>query len=256
MNKEEDKELEFVVFYDNEAYNLEGQIKYPGLLCVKVYGTDNEENMDLVKNREEYLKNIKKQDNNSYILGKLDNNSYLEGDMVDNLSGINIKQINILIRLIKNNKVRIRAVIFDFDRTFTKIEGLYDVNKLLQELTPEIITKYYLGGSKRVNKLYELFDVMHEYKVDFYILTNNEALGYIYELLKISGFTNKGGPLKYILYNTELDETGNYNKVATIRRKILDQYPQVLLNKTNNKSKYELVCKLQMKDNRDSKFIY
>jgi hypothetical protein len=244
---------EFGVFYDNSSWNMDGSDKFKGLLPILVYETD-EEKSSFKGNRKHYLNIIKSQEKYPYIMDILDNSEYLKDDMVDHLSGINEKQIDNLIRLIKNNQIKIKFVVLDFDRTITKIEGILDAKDLLEKIPPEVVAKYYFGGSDRLEKLHELFDIMEKYRIDLFILTNNEALDYIYKILKVADLIRE--PLKYIYYNSEV--VNNFpNKIKTIYTKLsnINKYKNVFNNNCSDTAK--LVMFLETEDNSksgDSKF--
>tara|TARA_B110000208_G_scaffold184282_1_gene237981 strand:+ start:863 stop:1627 length:765 start_codon:yes stop_codon:yes gene_type:complete len=253
---DKDNNYEFGVFYDNSSWNLEGSENLQGLLSILVFETD-EEKSSFVGNREKYLNIIKSQEKYPYIMDILDNCDYLKDDMVDHLSGINEKQIDHLIDLIKKPEIKIKFVILDFDRTITKIEGILDAKDLLDKIPPEVVAKYYFGGVERLEKLHELFEVMHNHHVDLFILTNNEALDYIYKILKVADLIRD--PLKYIYYNSELVNDFP-NKIQTIYTKLstIHKYRNVFNNNCSDKLKENLVNYLETEDNSkvgDSKFI-
>ena len=237
---------EFGIFYDNSAWNFEGGDNFSGLLSILVFETD-EEKSSFNGNREHYLNVIKSQEQYPYIMDILDNSEYLKDDMVDHLSGINEKQIDNLIKLIKSQQIDIKFIVLDFDRTITKIEGILDAKDLLDKIPPEVVAKYYFGGKHRLDKLHELFDIMEYYRIDLFILTNNEALDYIYKLLKVSGLIRE--PLKYIYYNCEtVDDCPN--KIKTIQTKLnIKKYKNVFNNKCSSQSREQLIKFLETEDN-------
>lgn len=241
---------DFCVFYDNSSYNMKGSENFDGILPIKVY--ESPENIDKNnwhKNRLKYLKIIKSQEQYPYIMNILDNFEHLEGDMVDHLSGLNVKQINSLIALIKSNKIKIKCVILDFDRTITKVEGILDSKDLLDKIPPDVVAKYYFGGSKRLDKLHELYDILHYYRIDLFILTNNEALDYIYRILQLGDLIKE--PLKYIYYNTET-LNGEGNKIKTIYTKLseINKFKNIFNNKCGSNMKEKLVKFLETDDNK------
>lgn len=241
---------EFGVFYDNSSWNFEGSENLKGLLSILVYETD-EEKSSFDGNRDNYLKIIKSQERYPYIMDILDNSEYLKDDMVDPLSGINEKQINHLIKLIKTPDIKIKFVVLDFDRTITKIEGILDAKDLLDKIPPEVVAKYYFGGRDRLVKLHELFEVMHEYHIDLFILTNNEALDYIYKILKVADLIKD--PLKYIYYNSEVVNDFP-NKIKTIFTKLspVKKYRGVFTNNCSDNVKNKLVKFLETDDNSEA----
>lgn len=251
---------EIGVFYDNSKWNLKDCDKINGLISILIYETD-EDNIttsDWNNNRTHYLKIIKNQEQYPYILDILDQNPYLKEDMVDHLSGINNKQIDNLIKLIYSDEMHVKFVVLDFDRTITKIEGILDAKDLLRHIPPEVVAKYYFGGTDRLEKLHLLFDILEKFKIDLYILTNNDALDYIYKLLNIAGLIRE--PLKYIFFNNETVDSYPH-KIKTIIKKIgsIKKYKNVFNNNNNISSEKKIKIKnfLETEDNcenGDSKY--
>lgn len=250
------RNTDFGVFYDNSIFNFEGQENYPGILCVKIFETDEEDedkkSFISGSNRDLYLRIIKRDERYPYILDILDNDSRLKDDMVDHLSGLNERQMDCLMKLIDSNKINVKFVILDFDRTMTKIEGILDAEVLLDEIPPDVVAKYYFGGARRLKKIHQLFDFLERKRIDCFILTNNEALDYIYRILNVAKLIRE--PLKYIYYNTEKGANGEYNKLQTLYNKLsrVPKYRNVFNNRCSQNTNTKLSNYLETCDNRDN----
>lgn len=65
------------------------------------------------------------------------------------------------------------AVLFDYDRTLTRVEGTWF--ELFDTMDKDGFLLYYMGGEKRLQELRELFTFLVENNVSMFVLTNNGA---------------------------------------------------------------------------------
>lgn len=141
--------------------------------------------------------------------------TYIYSENIDEASGITKENVDEIKKWVQNNKNKHLFVLFDYDRTLTKIEGGYFFGKSMQEmktalqgyqtdkLTAEGFMEYYVGGPDRLKMLQEMFDVLYDpqYNVDVYIVTNNPSClitrnrGLFDEVLKV---LTRGRPLRYL----------------------------------------------------------
>lgn len=118
-------------------------------------------------------------------------------ERLDPGSGIQDETMDILQDWVEERKGKKLAVLFDYDRTLTVIEGgfflrpsfaelkaflktfsqkePYDFQNYVDLLTPEGFTEYYVGGRARLALLQEMFDYLYENKIDVFLLTNNSG---------------------------------------------------------------------------------
>ena len=216
-----------IIFYDNNPNHFTNKEQYPYIECIEVLSRQipvRATNISL-KN---YLSNLEynRYKFNFYNLFypckfngaqvyALCINKYLqkkfnEYDYIDISSGITEAQINTLIyRINKKSTVgTISMVVFDFDRTLTKVEGFplisflgilhhipEIVNKILKDkkyvhefipdtyledflvisnkLTLKDVAEYYFGGRNRVKKLQRLWNNLSKKKIIIKIVTCN-----------------------------------------------------------------------------------
>lgn len=110
----------------------------------------------------------------------------------DVLSGINETQLEQLSYWLRQSRSipGQKAVIFDWDRTLTKTEGIPDAEKQLlkeqeagQNVTAELralredMLKFVCGGVERLQALRHSFSIINSYGAKIIVLTNNGACG-------------------------------------------------------------------------------
>lgn len=129
---------------------------------------------------------------------------------IDLGSGIAPLDIAVLKTWLEENKEKKLAVLIDYDRTLTQLEGSYFLGNSFEEmkktvesygvssdrLTLEGFVEYYTGGTERMEMLQEMFDLIYSIpNVSVYILTNNPACftyaGLFTEVIKL---LTKGRP--------------------------------------------------------------
>ena len=193
------------LFYDNNIDNFNKNYSINSVIPIKV---DESENIN-IKMYNSYYKNSS---NDVKLLFKKLRSSGFERDKIDLKSGISNNQIIKLCNFIQKNYKNIENIIFDWDRTFTIIEGLYNF-KNLKEFTNMvfsnnsinkqlIICKYYLGGEVRMNNLKKLFSLLNKHYINLYILTNNGIAVDNSQIMKdIIKLLDYDIPIKNILYN-------------------------------------------------------
>lgn len=109
---------------------------------------------------------------------------------IDFGSGIAEVHIDMLRAWLEEHKGKKLAVLLDYDRTLTQVEGSFFLGNSLEEMkktlvaygvpsekvTLEGFVEYYTGGATRMKMLQEMFDMIYSYQnVSVYILTNNPA---------------------------------------------------------------------------------
>lgn len=109
------------------------------------------------------------------------------GLFLDKGSGIQKDDIVALKHWVVSNTGKKLAVLIDYDRTLTEIEGILlfedtfaKHKKLLEKwmhnhtLTTKVMVEYYAGGEERLKMIQEMFDFLYATpNLDVYILTNN-----------------------------------------------------------------------------------
>lgn len=138
----------------------------------------------------------------SYLQNPLNKDTFLFDENVDPLSGITIEHLDELIKSIDLNQVR--AVVFDWDRTLTKNEGMYqppnkistNIENYIQQLTNKYPRYFsplknwspkdfavYLFQSPNSSKIDDRFKwlgvklrAIQERKIPIFILTNNRIV--------------------------------------------------------------------------------
>ena len=171
---------------------------------------------------------------------------YQEG--IDEESGISDKNI-LSIQDWVNDKVAPKTgkqlfVMFDYDRTLTKIEGGIFFGNSIEELkaylnsygfdttglTANGFIEYYVGGPERLRMLQNMFDFLYKNNVKIYIVTNNPACliersrGLLDEVLRV---LTRNRPLSYLC---GAEYRGNkYTTIQseeTLRKEVCPSYPR------------------------------
>lgn len=110
-------------------------------------------------------------------------------------SGVNRKHAHALKKFLRETDGKSRAVIFDWDRTITKCEGVFLEDEFIkQKVIPDILLdvvkdeimdqlridtlRFALGGDKRLHLIRHMFKAAHaEPNTDIFLLTNNGRCG-------------------------------------------------------------------------------
>lgn len=185
------------IFFDNEAENIDSVMaRFPrGVVPVKVKETRSRViRRPIVRFDAEPLA--------SYIASLGDNSYYKflvsigkQDEAYDAASGIDDSDMAVGREWLRSTaELKPRAALLDWDRTITKVEGVYDLKmpsivpyivKFLtnpesptsNEKFVEDILLYLCGGNERLASLRAFVREMHEAGVDIYIITNNEICG-------------------------------------------------------------------------------
>jgi hypothetical protein len=203
------------MFFDNKASNLEGLDDCPNVIKIKVY--DNGSDLSDYSKIEEGIVKLQIEDNvadpdekghrEGMIIHKGKYINYMINDrnkslFYDELSGIKTKELNLLYNVFLTNSLfdKITDIIIDFDRTFTKCEGirstvnileaakdffrmsLFDKSFYIQELTNQkldenLLEHHFLnllmGGIKRRQAMKDFLNICIEKGKTILILTSN-----------------------------------------------------------------------------------
>lgn len=137
----------------------------------------------------------------AYVVGR--NNTYLlacqradpKGDMIDPLAGIQVNHLPLIARWISETAQQTpRAMLFDWDRTITMVEGvhlnengMHGLYLMLQNMgynmagIPDIYAEdallYLCGGKKRLALLREIMIMCKNNNIDIIFVTNNGGCG-------------------------------------------------------------------------------
>jgi hypothetical protein len=131
------------------------------------------------------------------------------GERIDEGSGIQERDIEAIGDWISEHEGQKLAVLFDYDRTLTVMEGGNFLGQTFEEmktalgapsLSVEGMAEYYAGGIKRLRRLQSMFDALYEIpRLTLYVLTNNpvclQNVPLFTELLHV--FT-QGRPIKLL----------------------------------------------------------
>lgn len=204
-----------VYFFDNDINNFTDSYRcngVQGILCNDSHHLKNSNWFITPYKFKKYLNGLNKGARyyGHYIQKKDGCDSY------DPKSGIKISHLNFMVR--KADPTKIKAFIFDWDRTLSKFEGIYAIcNKVTQliktfQLQNKVfvhdIAEYYLGGPKRIVALQNFWKWCKMNKISIYILSSNPSIGryphFFYELLlsvglhvKLANFIYRGHKSKY-----------------------------------------------------------
>lgn len=159
-------------------------------------------------------------------------------EYLDEGSGINSETIRFVESWVKERAGKKLAVLIDYDRTLTVIEGgyllansfeewkdylqrleipdPYKFKEYLDSVTPKGFTEYYVGGQERLAMLQRMFDFLYENNVSVFLLTNNtgcvRSKGMFEEILQV---LTRDRPVQ-ILCGMEFD----FNKKTTLLRQL------------------------------------
>jgi len=169
-----------VLFYDdNIENNYENQL-CPKTIFVKIDIATKPLNKEIYNN---YLNIISSKTN--IMVHKLIGNGIFKNfdPSYDHNSGFNITYIRNLITYLSTSTNTIKGVIFDWDRTLTVIEGVYDYNGVDEFLSDNNLkgydynlSEYYFGGPIRIYFIKKLWDIFISKNIHVYVLSRNEAI--------------------------------------------------------------------------------
>ena len=156
-------------------------------------------------------------------------------EFLDPGSGIQAADADRIRSWVESRKGQNLAVLVDYDRTLTVIEGgiffapsLEALRIRLHELLPEVdsstltvegFVNYSMGGSVRVTMLQDLFDFLYANNVAVYVLTNNGACATAADLFHaVVSVLTKGRPVKYLCgVNFGLDKQKAFQSDESLR---------------------------------------
>ena len=159
--------------------------------------------------------------------------------MVEHLdpgSGVGQKDVAYIEKWVNDREGQKLAVLFDYDRTITVIEGGYflsysfetlkfylsqlslpeqlDLKNDLTNFTLEGFVEYYVGGEERLKMLQEMFDFLYTKNVTVYLLTNNTGCPKSKQLFQdVMGVLTRDRPIT-IICGAEF----GFNKKVAIQR--------------------------------------
>ena len=147
-------------------------------------------------------------------------------DAYDPVSGITIENLkkyyNLLTSKFYRNKVA--AMIFDWDRTLTVMEGVparYETldnlldrhqqdERLSKDVTKHDIVEYYFGGLQRIRYLNKLFMELKKVNIPIYVLSANKGVakhtGFFHEMLSIICGNTETIPMNNMIYKGQLSK--------------------------------------------------
>ncbi len=221
-----------VYFFDNDANNF---VDYTNCICVIP--------IEIPESRR-FLTN-----NGNYAFTSLDNyHKYIQQlspgareyahcvmkrkgiDSYDPKSGISRSNLDDYTQKIENYQTfreRLSAMIFDWDRTLTVIEGVparyktldnlrqyyQDKYQMDQSVTNHDIVEYYFGGIDRMLALKKLCQALHKYQKQIYVLSANSGLAnhteFFQEMLDIVGVNIPSENLFYKGHMTKYQYIGD-----------------------------------------------
>jgi hypothetical protein len=174
-NKQAKAVPDVALFIDNDGTHTENVMKCgPHMYVLKVGGVVGAvpdlpwESPEMVSFQEA----VRKGPNGASILDAW--RSSQSGDAYDPESGITKENCDTIQKWVKDQKAagfHSPAVLFDYDRTLTVIEGTQFGE--FPTVNREGFVEYYMGGLERLQRLRDLFKFLNENQVQMYILTNN-----------------------------------------------------------------------------------
>lgn len=170
-----------VIFYDDNIENKAESSKCPNTKFVKIEVSNKPLNQNIYN---DYLNILSSKSNEMIELLKRKNFFLNYDESYDHNSGINISYIRFLILYLSIESNNIKGVIFDWDRTLTVIEGVYDYKDVdtfmklngLENMNQYYLSEYYFGGSVRVYYLKKLWQLLNDKGIPVYILSRNEGI--------------------------------------------------------------------------------
>ena len=144
-------------------------------------------------------------------------------DSYDPVSGISCKDLEDYTSKLNNNTFRDRlaAMIFDWDRTLTVMEGVPARYKSLSKLithyqekydmsnsvSPRDIVEYYFGGNRRMLLIKKLGEALNGHNKLIYVLSANSGLSnhtdFFHEMLQIVGINI---PVNHLIYKGNMSK--------------------------------------------------
>lgn len=175
--------IDVALFIDNDIeYIKDVQQCGPKMYVLHVGGKNNVIGLDWSSQElAPFLKAVEKGEEGSKVITLMKEKG-IEGVPYDNQSGIkkehydNIKE---WVLKIKKNRFYAPAVLFDYDRTLTVVEGtdlsFFEKNK--NRITMEGFLEFHMGGKERLRMLRDLFTFLKGEGVAMFVLTNNGQCG-------------------------------------------------------------------------------
>lgn len=161
-----------------------------------------------------------------YYQNYINNEEYI---IYDEKSGITVEQLKQLNSFVTNDTNKITDIIFDFDRTFTMVEGIYRDNTLL-ETAQYLNTKkendninvnnfldLIMGGNARRLAMKQLLETCLTQNINIKILTNNDLPNLVPTLMP--------NVINLILDSTVLNSTTINSNIAIISTRSKERNP-------------------------------
>ena len=173
-----------VYFFDNDINNFTDSYRcnrVQGILCNESRHLKNSDWFISPSKFKRYLLCLSKGARcyGNYILKKDGCDSY------DPKSGVKSRHLKFMIR--NADPSRIKAFIFDWDRTLSKFEGIYAICPSVKQLIKSFhlhsqvsvsdIAEYYLGGPNRLHALQVFWKWCQKHRIHIYILSSNPSIG-------------------------------------------------------------------------------
>jgi hypothetical protein len=169
------------IFFDNEQKHIDDMpVACPTITVIKVPDTHPKPKPPFNESPfKEYLASLGE---NTYInVLKRQGETYDAYDQASGLASTHVDRLRAWIEETADKASRV--ALFDWDRTFTKVEGIfpYESEAAIRTIIPGLswttfvrdATRYLCGGAERVQLLKDMFVTLHANHVDIAILTNN-----------------------------------------------------------------------------------
>ncbi len=199
-----DEDIQSAIYFDNAYRHLEEVGKAcSNIVLINVKETEQPEYVDIDTSfpmryflkrlgTNLYIDQLREQARQEAIIAGRPAESakvYVKYDFVAGIREEHLEQLRRWLEANQNTPGQ-KAVIFDWDRTLTKVEGIPDVEgrKAINEskehfVSPELLAlredmlRFVMGGPERLQALRDTFALIDRYGAKIFILTNNGACG-------------------------------------------------------------------------------
>ena len=212
------------IFYDNQAKNFKQREDCPCIFPIKVSESEAPSGADETMERKSTYLTILDRKGKRFAQRLWAMQQPKEEGTVDMQSGLSKEQMKQLLGWVTAPGSNVKLVVFDWDRTLTKIEGvpaLSALQSIVEGITPGSDARYYLGGKKRLRRLQYLWKRLTDFGVQIEVLTNNVHVPTIEAIMRSGRLVQEGNEnIKPLLVRNTVQEDGSSRllKYQVLRR--------------------------------------